>query len=275
MKNLIVYLSPFDKACEIIKYSEQVAIRLKLNIHFIFNIDSEIKNIPDKNSENISKEEIEKKIIEDKKYEIGQRIEEHEWTSENIIPVYSVFKGSFKDMFETLASRNHSELVLFPINGNGMKFNEKVIYQILDTINLPVWCFSVNKEFRQIKTIVYGTDYKKEDIDVIKSLTSMAREFEAKINILHVFKSEKFKQQLVNAGLKDFIDRKIEYPGIEIHSKKKRNVVKGIADFSKTSFADLVVLLKKDKYFFQDLLRKSTIEKVLKKVDLPILIYKK
>ncbi len=217
---------------------------------------------------------IEKKAIENKKTEISQLIEKKEWEWGDITPVYSVYTGSLKEMFETLSLENHSDLVLFPIRDEKIS-NEKSIRQILAAINLPVWCFKADSKYRQVKTIVYGSDYKKEDVNVIKSLTGLAKAFEAKINILHVYKSEKFKQQLIDAGLRDLIDKKIEYRTIEVNSKKKGNVVKGISAFCKKTFADLVVLTKKDKYFFQDLLRKTTIEKALKKIDLPILIFKK
>lgn len=275
MKNLIVYLSPFEKACNIIDYSIEVAQRLRLDIHYIYNVDPETDDFPEKNEDGISKVEFEKEIVEKKKAEIREFVEKKDWQEKKITAVYSVFIGSFSDMFRTLSGRNHSELVLLPIDGARKNSRGKLICHVLDIMNLPVWCFHSGKEFRQIKTIVYGSDYKKEDIEVVKSLTLMAKEFGAKINILHVSKSEKFKQQLIDAGLKDLIDKKIEYPAIEIHSKKKNNVVNGIAGFCKTSFADLVVLMKKDKFFFQGMLRKSTIEKILGKVDLPIIIYRK
>ncbi len=272
MKNLIVYLSPIEKAYNIIGYSIQVARHLGLNIHYVYNID--VERLVKKNEKKVSKEELTNEAVASKKTEIAQLVEKDEWEWGNITAVYSVYTGSLSELFKTLSLKNHSELVLFPIKDEKIS-NEKSIHQVLDAINLPVWCFKADSEYRQVKTIVYGSDYKKDDVNVIKSLTSLAKAFEAKINVLHVYKSEKFKQQLIDAGLKDLIDKKIEYPSIEIHSKKKGNVVKGIASFCKKTFADLVVLMKKDKYFFQDLLRKTTIEKALKKIDLPILIFKK
>lgn len=274
MKNLIVYLTPLKMAHEIMKYSEQVASRLNLSIHFIYNVENEVDNI-NQDSSDLSTDEIVEKVIEDKKFEIQQLIENHEWTDGNIVKVHSVYSGSIKKMFKTLALVNHCELILFPFHDDDTKSQEKLVYSILDIMNIPVWCFSANAEFRQVKTIVYGSDYNKEDIDVLKSLTQLAQHFGAKINILHVYKSEKFKQQLIDTGLKELVDKKIEYPDIEIHSKKKSSVVSGISDFSKTTFADLVVLLKKNKFFFQDLLRKGTVEKLFSKIDLPLLIYKK
>jgi hypothetical protein len=274
MKNIIVYLAPLAKANQIVEYATQVATRLKLNIHFVYNVDSATEDFAETNDKEFSKKDLEKQIIGQRKAEIGNLMEKHNW-SPDITAVYSVYTGSFPEMLQTLSAGNHSELMLFPVDDDTKSAREKNIYQILDILNLPVWCFSANSQFKQVKTMVYASDYKKEDIEIIKWLAGLAKSFEAKINILHVYKSEKFKQQLIDAGLQDLIWKKIEYRSIEIHSKKKSNTVKGIAEFAKISFADLVVLMKKDKYFFQDLLRKSTIQKALKKLELPILILKK
>ncbi|QGY42306.1 hypothetical protein GM418_01125 [Maribellus comscasis] len=274
MKNIIVYLSPLEKGFDIVNYSVQVAERLGLNIHYVYNVDPEVvESLREDN--NISKEELEQKIIEEKKIEIGKLVESQNWNEKDITAVYSVYSGAFDKMFKTIASRNHCELVLFPVSEAGKQLHIKSIFQILDIMKLPVWCFPVGTEFRQIKTIVYASDYKKQDIDTIKALSAFATHFKAKINILHVFKGEKFKQQLIDSGLKELIGKKIAYQNIEVHSKKKNSITKGITDFSKAAFADLLVLLKRDKNIFRNLFAKGTIVKMLKKNELPILIYKK
>jgi hypothetical protein len=272
MKKLIVYLSPIEKAQNIIEYSIRLAQHLQLDIHYVCNIDIE-KSAKNKD-EDISKEELSRHLIEAKKKEIEQLLEKDEWDWDGVDAAYSIFSGSLKEVFKSSSLKKKGKLVLFPVEVEN-KSKVKSINQILKSIKLPVWCFKVDKEYRPVKTVVYGTDYKKTDISVIKSFGWFARAFDAKVNLLHIYKKGKFRQQLIDAGLKDLIDKKIEYPEVEIHSKKKRSVVKGISRFCEKSFADLVILLKKDKYFFQGLLGSSTIGKSLEKLDLPILIYKK
>ncbi|MBN1987031.1 MAG: universal stress protein [Prolixibacteraceae bacterium] len=275
MKTIIVYFASLEKAHQIVDYAAQVAKRLKLNIHFVYNIDLAAEDFGETKNEKLTKKDLEKQIIGQRKAEIGRLVEKQDWAALNITAIYSVYTGTFPEMLQTLSDRNDSELMLFPVEDDKKAAHGKNISQILRILTLPVWCFSAGSRFKQVKTMVYASDYKKEDVDVIKWLTGLAKSFEAKIDVLHVYRSEKFKQQLIDAGLQGLIREKIEYPHIKIHSIKKSNTIKGIAEFSKISFADLVVFIKKEKYFFQDLLHKSTVEKALKKLDLPILILKK
>jgi|GEM_PF-6194919 len=272
MKKLIVYLSPIEKAQNIVDYSIRLARHLQMNIHYVSNID--IEKLARNKDDNVSKEELSNKLIEAKKIEIERVLEKDEWEWDEVNAVYSIYAGTLSEVFKSTSLKERSKMVVLPLVDES-KSNEKSVNQILKATKLPVWCFRAEKEYRPVKTIVYGTDYKKADINIIKSFSWLAKAFEAKVNLLHVYKKGKFKQQLIDAGLRDFIDKKIEYPAIDIHSKKKGSVVKGISSFCDKTFADLVILLKKDKYFFQDLIRKSTIERSLDKLDLPILIYKK
>lgn len=272
MKNLIVYLSPVEKAQNIVEYANRLAQQLQLNIHYIYNIDTE-KLVADEGNEN-SKEEFLQELIAEKRGEIEAIIKNSNPEPKDIESVFSIFTGSLRAVFKTPSVQAQSKLVLLAVEEK-TSYTEQRLNQILDASKLPVWCFKPNKEYRPVKTITYATDYRKHDINVLKSFIWIAKAFDAKINMLHVYRRGKFKQQLLDAGLRELVDKKIKYSAIEIQSKKKGSVVKGIAKFSEKSFADLVVLLKKDKYFFQDLLRKTTIEKTLNKLDLPLLVYKK
>ncbi len=272
MKNLVVYLSPVEKAQSIIDYSIRLARQLQLNIHFICNIDvGKLDAIEDKK---VSKAELSQKLVAEKRLEIEAIMNKDEWEWGDITAEYSIFTGSLRSVLKTADLQEHSKLVLLPVAGKAT-FSEQSVNSILGAAKLPVWCFKIDSEYRPVKTITYGSDYKKQDINVIKSFTWMAKAFKAKVNILHVYSHGKFKQQLLDAGLRDIVQKKIKYSDIEIHSKKKGSVVKGIAGFCEKSFADLLILFKKDEHFFQHLLRKSTVEKALEKLELPVLIYQK
>lgn len=272
MKSIIVYLSPIEHALNIVDYSAQVAQRLDLNIHFVYNVEIDAET--EKKNKNKTKDELVDKLIEKKKLEIGEIVEKYDWKNSNITAAYSIYSGSQKEMFKTLAEKNNADWILFPVEKKETSVS-KLIARIQNIINIPFWCFPADKKFRPIKTIVYGSDYKKDDINTIKSLAVLAKSFQAKINILHIYKSKKFKQRIIDVGLKHMIDNKIEYPSIEIHSKKKNRVVTGIASFCKSSYADMVVLMKKEKFFSLNILGKSKIDKVIKKIDLPVIIYRK
>ena len=131
----------------------------------------------------------------------------------------------------------------------------------------------MNPRINPVKTIVYATDFLKEDIEAIKEISKLAKKFSAKIIVLHVRKGDEYEEELKGAGLEGLIRDKVGYGLIDVQSMENSKVAKGINDFCAKEYADLIVFLRKDKGLLQELWRSDTIEKVIKTTALPVLVY--
>jgi nucleotide-binding universal stress UspA family protein len=78
---------------------------------------------------------------------------------------------------------------------------------------------------------------------------------------------------LKNAGLQGLISDKVGYSMIEVQSMESNKVAKGINDFCAKEYADLIVFLRKEKGLLTAIWGNSTIEKVIRSTNLPVLVY--
>jgi nucleotide-binding universal stress UspA family protein len=137
-----------------------------------------------------------------------------------------------------------------------------------------VLVFPVNQNYRPFKTMVYATDFHDEDIVVLKHLIGLAEPLEANITVFHISRNRKtYEEELKKAGMEELINQKIMFREIPVVSEQAGNVTEGIKEFSKRNYADLIVLMREDKNFFQRVFGRSTTKELLRETDIPVLVY--
>ncbi len=184
---------------------------------------------------------------------------------------FTVVPGSVSIVTKMLSERDDIEMVIVPYTTKNKM--DVVVSELIDTLNLPVYTFPVEEEYHRIKTIVYASDYQKQDIKILKKIGSIAKKFVASVTVFHALKSNEFEAELKKNGLQEMVNQKIDLNDIRVEQEKSGSSTKGIRRFTQKSYADLVVLLKQNKSFLKEIFGRSTTREVLRDIDTPILIY--
>jgi nucleotide-binding universal stress UspA family protein len=184
---------------------------------------------------------------------------------------YTVVPGSLSEVVKMLAERDDVEMVLVPHSSKNKM--DVVVAELIDYLDLPVFTFRPDMEYHKIKTIVYASDYRKQDVKVLKRIAQLAKKLMASVTVFHALKSDEFEEELKKNGLQELVNKKIDLNDISVEREKAQSSAKGIRRFTQKSYADLVVLLKSNKNFLQKIFGKSTTKEILHDIDTPVLIY--
>lgn len=126
-------------------------------------------------------------------------------------------------------------------------------WDIIKKVSCPVLAIPKEALFREIKSIVFATEYREGELPVINFLTQVAKQFNAELTILHVTSniiSEQFEKKLSGefmAALKD----KIAYPNIKMHVVHYKDILSGLADFCTRVNADWLVMSPEKPFFLE------------------------
>ncbi len=148
---------------------------------------------------------------------------------------------------------------------------------LIRELNCPVWIIPKGEVYTPIKNIVYATDYNEEDITNVKKLIDLFSDQRPNITALHITDSRDFNDRIKKAGFKDMLQEKVSYPNLivkAIHRGNDDDVAELLSDFAETNNTDLVVVLKQNKSFFEGLFKANHTKEILKKSELPVLVFR-
>jgi len=144
---------------------------------------------------------------------------------------------------------------------------------VIENCKSPVWIIDPGVVFRPFKKIVYATDYHPEDLTALQQLLKLARIFNARVDILHIG-NEKAADKKINGTT---FQQALKTLGGNQHFNFKRlesgGVSSAIVRYAEEQQADLLVMLKENKGFFEQLFSSSSTEKVRRKSRLPLMIF--
>lgn len=276
MKKIISIIYSFEELERIADYAIKLARDLNRELEFLHaveskNIDLDSKATKNNSVNNVSEDEDEvllrerervlqkllhvKKVSLDYDFSIG----------------FTVVPGSVAVLTKMLSERDDINMVVVPYS---TKYKlDTVVSKLIDDVELPIFTFPVEEEYHKIRTIVYASDYQEQDIKVLKRIAGIAKKVAASVTVFHTLKSKEFDAELKKYGLAEMVREKIDLNDIRVEQEKAGSSTTGIRRFTQKSYADLVVMFKKNKGFFKEIFGRSTIKEILQEIDTPVLIY--
>lgn len=146
------------------------------------------------------------------------------------------------------------------------------LQEVLDEAALPVLVIPEHAEFRKIKKIAFATDLEDTDLEVINSLTSLARPFIAELMLAHICPEGLEAKKKVDNFLHE-VTNKINYPHIYYRNVCEKQISKGLAELEEKNGAELLVMVHRSKGFLDRLFNSSFTHKVASDTQLPLLVY--
>ncbi len=152
-------------------------------------------------------------------------------------------------------------------------FSGSIAKALIANVLCPLIVIPNTKRFRKIKTIVYATDFEKEDIFAIKKLVAIAKPFSAKIRVVHIPTVEEFVSQEQLEWFKKMVGQKVNYPNVQFHTFLADTIYNGLRVFIDSHKADVLVMLERENKdsFFKKLFHKDLVKKMESHVSIPLL----
>lgn len=154
-------------------------------------------------------------------------------------------------------------------------FNKDHTSQIIEEANCPVLVLPYQVPFQGFNKIAFASDLDHHNMNILKSLYSMSKHFDAEILIAHVGVAPLGKvseaytiKQCLKDELTDDHTPKIQYRSIQ-----NKNVVEGLNWLAEQTDIDLMVLVHRKRNVFQRLFERSVTKKLANHLTKPMLVF--
>ncbi len=281
MKELLVHILEPAKAKLLITYAACLAKDLELTVryllvqappHFPLDLPGSIR----------SSGKMTVRDIENEKEKIKHHFElqiESAKASEPGLPIldYDIEVGNPPEViYEYCENRDVEAVMLSSSSKNAMFSDDESNVEIIKKINNPVWIIPEGIAYNPFSEIIYATDYHQEDLPNMKQLIRMMSQFHARITAVHITGDVDFEEKVKGEEFITNIKEETGYQMVSIKvlpSTKGEPLVEELHNFALMMNADLIVLLRENRGFFDRLFYGSRSEKIAKVTQLPVLIF--
>lgn len=196
---------------------------------------------------------------------------------EDVLIKYVVKEGDFINTFKKYIWKREDKIDLVIMGAHNNKnrllqmFVETNTIKILEEIDKPVIAVPENSVFDgNIDNILFLIDYKEDEKEPLVDLIEKAREFDAKINVVHfdlahsesiVPQMESFKESL----------KLTNYKNIEFTSIDTIDIKESLIKYCKENEVDIVCLINHQRNFYQRLFSYSLAEELINNINIPIM----
>ncbi|MEG1905603.1 MAG: hypothetical protein RR212_14505 [Bacteroidales bacterium] len=149
------------------------------------------------------------------------------------------------------------------------------IKEIIRFVKCPIWIIPRDKSFTPMTHFTYFSAYQEEDVNAIGFLLNYFKNNISSFNTIYFCTHNSFDEEIKRIGYEAFLKEKTECNFIKSHiyvTEKNSPINQIVNKCIEKDQADLVIALKDNKNFFQQLFYKSFISTILSDIEYPILI---
>ncbi|HEY0244131.1 MAG TPA: universal stress protein [Mucilaginibacter sp.] len=186
--------------------------------------------------------------------------------------------GPVKDVVRNIVDEQKIPLVVMGMSGAGglsRFFLGSNSRDLIDIASFPVLLIPATATFNPVQKIAFATDLSEDDIEVIHSLASMARLFNAEILITHCT-DEKYEKKTdtnkVDAFLSE-VTSKANYDKIYYRHVKSIDVDSGLDWLTEHGQIDMLAMIHRPHHFLVKLLNGSHTQKMARRITIPLLAF--
>lgn len=144
---------------------------------------------------------------------------------------------------------------------------------VIDLSPCPVLATTDKVKAVNLKNMVFGTDFREGDLNILFRLSKLARELKSHIDVVHVCKRRSFEESLKLAGFESMAVKKIDYNDMKFHQFVDNDVDEGIESAMKAMNAGLVILSREHRSFLDALFGSDVIDDLVYKSEIPVLVF--
>lgn len=279
MKTLAVLLNDINGDKELIQYAAHLARDLKVSLQLLYvqvphgYVSHGVMDVPVAQIEanyianaKIAKEKIDE-LLPQIRNEIPAAIK-IDYKSEIGIPSLILDdKVSSGEIDMLLVKSSPDEAFWLQTNSN---------MDIIRNVLCPVWIIAPDKKYKPLSKIIYATDYQKEDIKTLKKLIDLTVPFVTEITAVHISETDDFAARIKETGFDEMLKQKAGFKDIRVKSvanREGRDITEILNEEAEKADADLIVVLKENKNFFERIFGSSFTGELIKEANLPVLVF--
>lgn len=182
-------------------------------------------------------------------------------------------RGNLIDKIINLTNRDHIDYVVMGTKGaTGLKqtFLGTETTKVMNETQAVVLAIPEHCQFQPIEKILFLTQYKEEDLIVLKKIIKLAKVFEAHIDCLYV----KGFYEIMNDNEMDDWNKIIKDKDISLHTIQDNDVEGVILNFIESNKINMIAMHIHHKSFFEKLFQISLSKKLAFHINVPILAIK-
>ncbi|MEL6255201.1 MAG: universal stress protein [Bacteroidota bacterium] len=189
---------------------------------------------------------------------------------------YVATGGPFVKNLLKLSQKEDAEAIFMGTHGaSGLK---KYIMgsntaSIIEKAKCPVFAIPEGVEFSGINSIVFATDYQKENAFILDELAKIARLFDAKVEVLHISNDQANADVEVYDWYKKAVKEKLSELDVSFRVFNTESVHEGINNYVKLNQTDLVVMAMHEKSWLERMLQKSKSKQQAYITEKPLLVF--
>jgi len=146
--------------------------------------------------------------------------------------------------------------------------------QLLEKAPCPIFAIPNNMTLKQIKTIVYASDFEEEDIAAINKLTEIIKPFKSKIKVVHISAKNEYDAKLLMEWFKELLKQKVKYKEIAFEVMSSEDVFNSLKTYLKDSDANMVAMMERKKTgFIKKILHRDLVKRMESFGEIPLISF--
>ncbi|MCC8408518.1 universal stress protein [Mucilaginibacter sp. UR6-1] len=185
--------------------------------------------------------------------------------------------GNVAEMINQKAVDERACMVVMGTSGSGDVqhfFLGSTSNNLISKIAVPLLLVPPKYQFKPIKRIAIATDLSDSEIEVIQSVASLAKYFNAELVLFHVTddKYEPEYAKKIDVYLREVTNR-INYSNVFYRHVKSTDVNHGVEWIVEHGLVDMLAIIHQEHNFFDKLFSRSHTHHAAKHIDIPLLVY--
>ncbi len=144
--------------------------------------------------------------------------------------------------------------------------------ELINGLSAPVWVIPEKAEEALPGKVAYLTDHRKKDIDALKHLSMICKQFKAKIHIVHIGEDD-FESEIKRMGFESLLEKELDDCKFSHQSIKREHLTENVRSLIGEKGYDLLVMLNESENFISRFFSRSSVEKIMSSVEIPLAIY--
>jgi len=281
MKTLLAIINEPKESKDFIRYVAGMGVDLKANVHLLYTQNPTNYPLGTRGTTGIAVAQVQQNLeaLADTAKEIlAKHIEDvKSKMQEDVFIDYSTELGVTSLLVKQLVSDNKADMVVLEGQKNESFWTQTSgNMEIIGSVDCPVWIIPNTLVYEPFTEIVYATDYKEEDVTGLKKLIEVTKHFSPAINALHITDSVDFEEKVKKEGFLEMLQKKVAYDHLSVkilNESGNNDTAELLNDYVLRIKADLIVVLKENKTFFERIFKSDPAKKIIKKSMLPVLVF--
>lgn len=145
--------------------------------------------------------------------------------------------------------------------------------QVIEAAERPVLIVPLSASIGRLKKVTFATDFSREDLFVLKSLTRLLRHLGAEISVIHIHSGQEKEQLKADEALFRAGASRLRYPLLTYQTVRGQDPAARLQRLCARQKTDLLVMGHHQHHFFGRLTHHSQARTVISGQALPLLIF--